>query len=136
MLFRSVQIVHILAIAALMASMLMINLRLVGMGARDQTLAQVSSRFSRVIWWALPVLLLTGAILITGEPARSLKNNIFQLKMLLVIVAILVTLYCTVPLKKNAAHWDGRAGLGKLVALVSVCLWVGIIFAGRWIAYF
>ena len=38
----TVQIVHILAIAALMASMLMINLRLVGMGARDQTLAQVS----------------------------------------------------------------------------------------------
>jgi len=132
----TVQTVHILAIAALMGSMLMINLRLVGIGSRDQTLAQVSGRFSPVIWWALPVLLFTGAILITGEPARALKNSIFQLKMLLVIGAILVTLFCIVPLKKNPSHWEGRGGFGMLVALVSVSLWVGIIFAGRWIAYF
>ena len=132
----AVQTVHILAIAALMASMLMINLRLAGVVGRDQPLAQVSRRFTPVIWWALPVLLISGAILITGEPARALKNNIFQLKMLLVMGAIAVTLYFAAPLKKNPRHWDGRTGLGTLVALISVLLWVGIIFAGRWIAYF
>ena len=51
----TVQTVHILAIAALMASMLMINLRLVNWVGRDQPLAQVSQRFCPVIWWALPV---------------------------------------------------------------------------------
>lgn len=132
----AVQTIHILAIAALMGSMLMINLRLTGMVGRDQPLAQVAGRFTPVIWWALPVLLISGAILITGEPARALKNNIFQLKMLLVIGAILVTAYFAAPLKKNPAHWDSRAGMGMLIALISVLLWVSIIFAGRWIAYF
>ena len=56
--------------------------------------------------------------------------------MLLVISAILVTLFFAAPLKKNPAHWDSRAGVGMLVALISVSLWVAIIFAGRWIAYF
>ena len=132
----AVQTVHILAIAALMAAMLMINLRLVGMVGRDQRLAHVAGRYSPVIWWALPVLLVSGIILITGEPARALKNNIFQIKMLLVISAIFVTLVFAVPLKKDPTHWDDRAGLGVLVALLSVSLWVAIIFAGRWIAYF
>ncbi|HTD89708.1 MAG TPA: DUF6644 family protein [Burkholderiales bacterium] len=132
----TVQTIHIISIAALMASMLMVNLRLAGMAGRDQTLAQVSARFTPVIWWALPVLLITGAILITGEPARALKNSIFQLKMLLVISAILITMLIAAPLKRNPSHWDARSGSGMLVALISVALWVGIIFAGRWIAYF
>ena len=132
----TVQTVHILAIAALMASMLMINLRLLRLVGSDQPLAQVSARFSPVIGWALPVLLVSGAFLIIGEPARALKNVIFQWKMLMVIGAILVTLFFAAPLKKNPAHWDGRAGVGMLVALVSTALWVCIVFAGRWIAYF
>ena len=132
----TVQTVHILAIAALMASMLMINLRLLSVVGRDQPLARVAQRFSPVIWWALPVLLVSGIILITGEPARALKNNIFQIKLLLVIGAIAVTAYFAAPLKKNPAFWDSRAGAGKVIALLSIGLWVGIIFAGRWIAYF
>lgn len=132
----AVQTVHILAIAALMGSMVMINLRLLGVTGRDQSLAAVSRRFSPVIWWALPVLLVSGIILITGEPARALKNVIFQWKMLMVISAVAVTFYFTAPLKKNPAHLDSRGGAGVAVALVSSTLWVGIIFAGRWIAYF
>ena len=62
----AVQTVHILAIAALMASMLMINLRVVGMVGRDQPLARVSARYTPVIWWALPVLLISGAIYVEG----------------------------------------------------------------------
>lgn len=130
-----VQTVHILAIAALMAAMLMFNLRLAGKVGGSQPMLEVSRRTIPVIWWALPVLLATGALLVVGEPARSLKNNVFQLKMLLVIAAIFVTLYCSRPLERNPGYWDGRRGLGSLMALVSVLLWVGIIFAGRWIAY-
>lgn len=132
----TVQTVHILAIAALMASMLMVNLRLCGIAGRDQPLAQVSARFTPVIWWALPVLLLSGAVLVIGDPVRALKNNLFQIKMLMVISAIFITLWFAMPLKKNPLHWDVRVAAGKVVALISVSLWVSIIFAGRWIAYF
>ena len=132
----AVQTIHILAIAALMASMLMVNLRLIGGTRADRSLAQVANRFIPVIWWALPVLLLSGAILIIGEPARALKNVIFQWKMLLVLSAIIVTLVLSSALKKNPSRWEYPAAAGKWVALLSTSLWVGIIFAGRWIAYF
>jgi len=117
-----VQTIHILAIAAVMSSVLMLDLRLLGVVGADQPLARVASRFRPVIWWTLPILLATGAVMIIGEPARSLANSVFQLKMLLLLAAIGVTL---------TFHKGPR-----IIAVLSLALWVGIVFAGRWIAYY
>jgi hypothetical protein len=135
----AVQTVHILAIAAVMGSALMINLRLIGIVGRDQPLARVSGRFLPVIWRALPVLLATGIIMIVGEPVRSLESPVFQLKMCLVIAAIAVLLGYQVPLGKNPSFWDvtpGRRAASRILAALSLALWVCIVFAGRWIAYY
>jgi hypothetical protein len=134
----TVQTVHILAISAVMASVLMLNLRLLGIVSRERPLAEVSARFRPVIWWGLPVLLASGAILIVGEPVRSLENPIFQLKMTLLIAVIIVTLAYQAPLNKDSRYWESTAGRRaaiKLIAVVSLVLWVGIVCAGRWIAY-
>ncbi len=131
----AVQTVHILAIAAVMSSILMINLRLLGIAGTDQTVARVSSRFGPVVWWSLPLLLVTGATLIIGEPARSLANDFFQLKMFLLVSVIALTVYFQRPLKTNPAFWDARSGALRVIAVLSLILWSGIIFAGRWIAY-
>jgi hypothetical protein len=135
----TVQTVHILSIAAVLSSVLMIDLRLMGVLGRDQPLARVSERFRPVIWWTLPVLLATGAVMIIGEPARSLANPVFQLKMALLVAAIIVTLSHQVPLGANPTFWEGssgRRGAARLVAVLSLALWAGIVFAGRWIAYY
>ena len=82
--------------------------------------------------------LATGAIMIIGEPARSLRNPVFQLKMALLIVAVTVTLMLRSQLHHDPAFGDqSRApkGTTRLTAVVSLLLWVGIIFCGRWIAY-
>jgi hypothetical protein len=135
----TVQTAHILSIAAVLSSVLMIDLRLMGFLGRDQPLARVSQRFRPVIWWALPVLLATGAVMIIGEPARSLANPVFQLKMALLIAAVIATLSYQVPLGRNPAFWElsaGRRGTAQGIAVLSLLLWAGIVFAGRWIAYF
>jgi hypothetical protein len=134
----AVQTVHILAIAAVMSSVLMLNLRLLGIAGADQPLAGVSARFRPVIWWTLPILLVSGSMLIVGEPVRSLENAFFQIKMLLLITVIIVTLGYQAPLNKDAGYWeasDARRGAIKLIAIFSLLLWVGIVCAGRWIAY-
>jgi hypothetical protein len=134
----TVQTIHILAIASVLAAALMINLRLIGIRGRDQPLARVSERFRPVIWWTLPILLASGTILIIGEPVRSLENSYFQLKMLLLIGAIIATLSFQIPLGKDVSYWEsspGRRVTARIIAVVSLLLWAGIVFAGRWIAY-
>ena len=134
----AVQTLHILAVAAVVTSALMIDLRLLGIDRQEQTLAVIARRLLPLIWWPLPVLAVTGAVLIVAEPARSLQNPVFFLKMGLLILAAGVTLAGQIPMRVDAAFWEvsrGRRLAAKLIALASLPLWVAIIFAGRWIAY-
>ena len=124
----TVQSVHILAIAAVAASALMINLRLLGIFAADQPLKDVLARFLPFVWWPLLVLLATGAIMIFGEPARSLKNPAFQLKMALLIAAVIATMTATVLHKRNPAFAErtNRGVFAPGLAILSMALWTGI----------
>jgi hypothetical protein len=134
----AVQTIHILAVAAVVTSALLIDLRLLGVRANDQSIAGVANRFLPFIWWALPVLLASGAILIVAEPARALQNPVFILKMGLLLAAAGVTLACQIPLQTNEAFWElspGRKRAARLIAAISIPLWAAIICAGRWIAY-
>jgi hypothetical protein len=134
----AVQTLHILAIAAVLSSALMLALRLLGVAARDQASAAIATRYLPVIWGTLIVLLLTGAILIIGEPARALENPVFILKMTLLAAALSVIGAYQIPLRTNPDFWERsivRSISVKLIAILSLGLWIGIVCAGRWIAY-
>lgn len=134
----AVQTVHILAVAAVMTSVLMINLRMLGIGARAWSIASTAERFLPFIWWPLPLLLVTGATLIIAEPARALQNPVFMLKMGLLVAAVGTTLACQIPLRRDAAFWErtaARRRAAAVFAIASLPLWIAIVFAGRWIAY-
>ena len=132
----SVQVIHILSIAVVAASALMIDLRLLGAYGTDQPGRRVAERFLPLVWWPILLLLATGLVLIVGEPARSLKNPAFQLKMILLVAALTVTVLCQRRLRRApAAGASDRGGTARPLAILSLLLWTGIIFAGRWIAY-
>ncbi|MEI9965067.1 MAG: DUF6644 family protein [Caulobacteraceae bacterium] len=134
----TVQTIHILSIALVISSVFMMDLRLLGVIGRGQPTAAYVHRFLPLIWWTLIVLLISGSILIIGEPARSLMNPAFQFKMCMLILAIIVTLTLHRPVGRDPAYWEltpGRVQTGKIIAVVSMLVWVSIIFAGRWIAY-
>jgi hypothetical protein len=134
----AVQTVHILAVAAVATAALMVDLRLLGVRGQEQSLAGIAKRFLPFIWWPLPILLATGAVLIIAEPARALENPVFVLKMGLLLVAAGITLACQIPLQRDPAFWEvsaGRRRAAQLIAGASIPLWVAIICAGRWIAY-
>ena len=134
----TVQTIHILGIAVVASSALMIDLRLIGVFWANRPIEAVKARFLPLIWWPLLILLGTGIIMIAAEPARSLKNPAFQLKMLLLIAALIVTGLFQFLQRRNAAFGDvtGPRAAAVTLAIVSILLWSSIIFAGRWIAYF
>jgi len=132
------QTIHILAIALVISSVFLINLRLAGVTGGDQPIDDVARRFLPFIWWPLPVLLVTGALLISAEPARSLENPSFAIKMSLVLAAIVLTIFCHRKLVARPRYWQttlrGRMA-ARLIAFTAIAVWTGIVFAGRWIAY-
>jgi len=134
----TVQTVHIVCVAIVIAATFLVDLRILGIFSRSQPLAALSHRFLTWIWYALIVLFVTGSLLIIGEPARSLMNPAFGLKMLMLVIVALLTVVLQRPLATNAGYWDAsgaRVATAKGIAVVSLALWSCIVFAGRWIAY-
>lgn len=133
-----VQSVHIIAIAIVMSSVLMVDLRLMGLVGHSQPVSGLARRFIPWVWWSLIALLLTGAVLIAAEPRRDLLNPVFQAKMALLLFAIVVTAFFQETVRRNMAFWDAspsrRTG-AWLTAIVSLLVWTAIIGCGRWIAY-
>lgn len=133
-----IQSVHILAIAIVLSSVGMIDLRIFGLAGGRSTLQETAQRYVPWIWGALVVLALTGSILVIGEPGRSLVNPMFQIKMALLVCAIAVTTLFQVTVSHRAAllEIDGRTpGTLKVFAVLTLLLWFAIAVAGRWIAY-
>jgi hypothetical protein len=129
----AMQTVHILAISALLLAMLMIDLRVLGIHGKSDSISVVISRYINLIWFALPILLISGSILIVGEPARSLANSAFQLKMILLLIAIITTLQIQkIGLRDSPFESDRKI---NMLAIFSLLLWFGIVASGRWIAY-
>jgi hypothetical protein len=134
----ALQTIHILAVAVVFSSAILVNLRVFGLLQRNVPLADVARRFLPVIWPVLIILLLTGGLLIVGEPRRSLLNSTFYIKMVLLAVAVVLTVGLQVSLAAAPQFWQRRLGARiavRLAATLSIVVWCGIIFAGRWIAY-
>ena len=134
----TLQTIHILAIAVLFSSAIVVDLRIWRLFDRELPLKAVTQRFFPVIWPVLLVLLTTGALLIVGEPRRSLLNSTFYLKMALLAAAVLLTAGLQWSLSIDPNFWDknqNRLMAGRFAATISILIWSGIIFAGRWIAY-
>ena len=133
----TLQTIHILCVAIAFSSAVLVDLRIFRLFERDEPLREVTRRFLPPIWPVLVILLITGSLLIIGEPRRSLVNTTFYLKMALLLVAIVLTATMQRTVLASPGAFDDRSRrlTGQALATLSVFVWCGILFAGRWIAY-
>jgi hypothetical protein len=134
----TIQTIHILAIAGLFGSALMMNLRVLGLTGGGRTIAETAGRYMPWVWWGLLFLVVTGILMVIGEPVRELINPVFWIKMVLVLLAVLLTLGFHRGLRRAMAEGEAmrEVGVGMRVGAAGIILlWCTIMVAGRWIAY-
>src|SRR5438093_849792 len=125
----TVQSVHIAAIGMVVASVFMMDLRVLGWAGRDQSLLETVDRFGPWLTGALCVLLLTGALMVVGEPARELLSFSFWLKMCLVAVGTLIASAFQIAVRRNGNHWEEsiiKRRTIKSLAIFTLFIWVAI----------
>jgi len=137
------QTIHILSVAMVFSSVMMIELRVLGI-TRSQTVEQTAHRFVPWIFSGVAVLALTGSVLIIGEPQRSLPSYEFQMKMLYLAVAIAFTIAFSQSVRQHALVWETAGATVRTaaartlvngLALVALLAWSMVVVYGRWIAY-
>ena len=131
------QSIHIVTIGVVFVSSLMIALRVLGRMRADEPFPIVWNRFAPWMWYGLIVMVVTGLLLVIGEPIRELTALSFWIKMTLLAIVVTGTALFGRSLKPAttaATHPEFSAG-AKTAAVAIVVLWLAVIFLGRAIAY-
>src|SRR5688500_4413486 len=72
-----VQTLHILSVTAIMGSVVLIDLKVLGLALPSQGTTELVRRLMPWTWCALPVLALSGLVFVCARPARYLSNPVF-----------------------------------------------------------
>lgn len=127
--YPALEIVHITGIGLLLGNLVLLELRVFGLGAA--LAVKDLSRLSLGIALAgFGLAAASGLLMFASQPSELLGNRAFTLKMMLLLAAA-----C------NAAWFHGRGSLDKLDVwarvqmLVSTVIWLAVVACGRWIAY-
>jgi uncharacterized membrane protein SirB2 len=132
------QSIHILMIGVVFVSILMVVLRVLGRVRTEETLGAVWTRFAPWMWSALVVMALTGLTLVIGEPVREFTALSFWLKMGLIaigVASVLLFRRSLTPALLAAPQGPEFSAATKSAAILTLVLWLAIIFLGRAIAY-
>jgi len=133
-LFPVIEGVHLLGLCVIGGAILLVDMRLLGLGLRRQPIAELARDSRPFLIGSLAVMLVTGGLLFSSEAVKCYYSFAFWFKMTSLLLAIIFTF--TVRQRVTLAE-DTRIGpiKGRLVALVSLALWSGVGWGGRWIGF-
>ncbi len=135
MAYAAVNLVHLLGLTLLLGSMLLLDLRLLGLGRR-LSLPEVSRLLTPVAIGGLLLQAGSGFALLAADAGPLLSNTAFQLKLALIAAALVNAVLFRWLWSAALADWDRSAPMtGRLQAVLSMLLWLGVAAAGRLIAY-
>src|SRR6516162_7303591 len=127
---------HAFGTALVIGFIFIICLRLLGL---FETIPYTSlKRLFPVIWAALVLQFLSGFALWMSKPTRYVADAAFLLKFLFVIIGIILTLYLSGIIKREAASWDAAGAVssrGTKFVVPSLLIWCVVLVAGRLTAY-
>ena len=132
--FAVIESVHLLALAAIGGAVLVVDMRLLGLGLRRQPIAEVARNAYPWFVGSLIVMLVTGVALFLSEAVKCYYSTPFWVKMSSLALAIPFSF--TVRRKVTLADESRvRPIWHKVVAIVSLLLWFGVGAGGRWIGF-
>lgn len=125
--------IHAIGMGFLVGMLVLIDLRILGF-APNLALPELGKYF-RVIWIALALNFLSGALMFVGYAVDDFYNTSFRIKLLLVVIGLIIARVVQRRLFDPRRPQSQASGSMKALAAVSVVCWLGAISAGRLIAY-
>ena len=130
----AVQSFHLMGLTILLTTVLVLDLRLAGLGLRDYGLSWLARQLKPWTLGAFAVVISSGLLMFLATPGKYLGSNPFRLKMVLLCLALLF--HFGVLRRFTAADSAARPRLvDVIVACLSLTLWFGVGWAGRLIAF-
>jgi hypothetical protein len=133
-LFPVIEAFHLLGLGLTAGAVLLVDLRLLGVGLTAQPAAQLWAGAKPWLLGSLTLMLTTGTLLFLSESIKCYYSLPFWVKMTSLFLALLFTFTVRRWVIRTDLTSD-RALPGRVTALVSLCLWFGVAWGGRWIGF-
>jgi hypothetical protein len=132
--FPVIETIHILALTVMFGAMILIDLRLVGLGMRKESVSLLTRNLEPYMTWGLIAMLVSGFLLFSSEAMKCYANDGFRLKMELLLPAVLFqfTFFRSVT-RQDDVKRSSTAGWAACV--LSTALWMGVGVCGRAIGF-
>jgi len=137
-LFPLIESVHVLGLTMVFGTILVIDLRLLGLASSRRPFTAVASDVLTWTWLAFAVTATTGALMFLVNAASYFYNDFFRAKMALLVLSGVNMLAFELTARRSVETWDRQRAApaaGKAVAAASLIIWLCVIFLGRWVGF-
>jgi hypothetical protein len=133
-LFAIIEAFHLVGLGILGGAVLIVDLRLLGVGLRKQPVAQLWAATQPWLLGSVILLFVSGIPLFLSEAIKCLYSFPFWVKMTSLLLVLLFTFTVRRRVVQTGAASE-RPLAGRLTAIISLSLWFGVAWGGRWIGY-
>jgi hypothetical protein len=132
-LFPFIEAFHLVGLGLTAGAVLIVDLRLLGFGLRDHPLSQLSKDAQPWLVGSLTMMFASGIPLFISEATKCYYSFAFWVKM----VSLFLVLVFTFTIKRRVTMMDEfeTTSTRKVTAFVSLALWFGVAWGGRWIGF-
>ena len=138
LLFPLLEAVHVIGLALVFGTITIIDLRLLGAASAGRSFRRMSAEIMRWTWAAFAVTALTGVLMFITNATVYYNNLYFRAKIALLVLAGINVMVFELTAGRSMRQWDqapSAPGIGRVVATVSLVVWVGVIVTGRMIGF-
>lgn len=136
--FPLIETIHTLGIILVAGTILVLDLRLLGVIFRKESVSDVTQQVLPLTWTGFTVMVVSGSFLFCPEAVKCYHSTFFRIKLALLLLAGLNALAFHFTIYRDVNTWCQRAvppPRARLAGLLSITFWIAIIAAGRAVGY-
>jgi hypothetical protein len=137
-LFPLIESVHVVSICLVVGSILVVDLRLLGLASVSRPVSRVTSGILPLTWSAFAIAVASGGLLFISNATKYLANGYFVAKILLICAAGLNMAIFHAISARDLPKWENDKTLprqAQFAGALSILLWVSVVTCGRWIGF-
>ena len=136
--FTTIEIVHVVAVALVIGSIAIVDLRLIGLASTKRPFRELARAALPWTWAAFAVAAVSGALLFISQATEYAGKTVFQVKLLILLLAGINMLVFELITARGAQEWEMKAvppPAARFAGAISLACWVLIVISGRWTGF-
>jgi hypothetical protein len=127
-IYSAVSVTHYLGIFLCVGSVALVNLRVLGVAAKNRDVGELSKQLFPWAWIAFTLAMVSGFLMFATDATDWAPSRVFHIKLALIATSVVFSLI----VQRGTPRWSEAPeipGIAKMIALISLVLWIATILS-------